>query len=204
MGRYEKNCNPVVEKIKSSLSTRVRKAIYLTGIIFFAYFCEFIWLLMDSNGQYKSDYAWEVLAHETLRQQYHAKPQIRVSYGKTSRSQCNFWNFEAVWGGCIAVKIGVDVRDYHPENLTIVEREVAHLAEKMRTPCHLIQTLGLANEIELGNEIGCKSKRKRFALYFWINEVTVVSESGPLERPNRWTANTVKHIYTTELIEGEL
>lgn len=180
------------------------KISFLLGVIVIAYTYEFVWLVMDSKGQYKTDYAWEVIAHEALSRQYHGEPQMRATYGKPSSLQCNLWNFEVIWGSCITVKIGVDIRDYRPEYLPIVEREIALLAKKIRTPCRLLPTLGLASEAELARDIGCNSWRKRFGLYFWINEVTVVSETGPLERPNRWTLDTVKHLYTTELIEGEL
>jgi len=200
----DKNCKPVAGQRRNCFLNPFRKIIYLLGLLVIAYAYEFVWLAMDSKGQYQTDYAWEVLAHEVLSREYHGEPQMRVTYAKPSFQRCNFWIFETVWGGCVSVKIGIDVRDYRSEYRAIVEREVERLAEQMRRPCRLLLGIGLENEAKLAKNIGCNSIRKRFGFYFWINEVSIVSEKGPLERPNRWSPNMVKHIYTTEFIEGEL
>lgn len=202
----ENNNKSKIQKFgqKKRISNPLRILLCALCVLVIAYAYEFVWRVMDGKGQYKTDYAWEVLAHETLSRQYQGIPEMRVTYGKPSHQLCNFWNFEAILGGCITVKIGLDVRDYRPEFRPIVEREVERLADQMRTPCRLLPRLGLLNEAELANDIGCNRSGKRFKLHFWVNHVTVTSERGPLDRPNRWSLSTVKHLYTTDFIEGEL
>ncbi|WP_157272512.1 hypothetical protein [Azonexus hydrophilus] len=187
---------------KKKISTSSKMVIFVIGVFFVAYFIQFVWFAMDSKGQYQDDYAWEVLAHETLSRQYQGVPEMRVTYGKPTHRFCDFWSFEAIWGNCLTVKIGLDVRDYRPEYKSTVEREVARLIGQLSKPCKLLSTLALEHESDLAKIIGCNSRRKFFKLHIWVNEVTVGGERGPVDRPNRWSINTAKHLYTTDFFEG--
>lgn len=189
---------------KKKFSKPLRVVFLALCILAIAYAYEFQWRLVDSKGQFQDDYAWEVLAYETLGRQYRGMPEMRVTYGKPTRRFCNFWNFEAIWGSCVTVKIGLDVRDYRPEYGPIVDREVARLADQLRTPCVLLSTLALENEVNLGKALGCNGRKKSFRLHIWVNDVTVSNERGPADRPNRWSLKTVKHLYTTDFVDGEL
>lgn len=186
---------------KKWISNPIRMLIYSLCALVISYVFEFVWVAVD-KGQTQKDYAWEVIAHETLVRQHHGIPQMRIGDAGPVRSLCEFWNFEAIWGRCIT--IAVEVRDYKSEYQKIVEQEIGRFVDQMRTPCHLISTLALENKSILMENIGCNGWRKDFRFRVWVNSVTVAGEKGPLDRPNRWSLNSVKHLYTTVFFEGEL
>lgn len=201
--KVKRELSPKVSDKNARFSKAIRFIFFVSSILAIAYVYQFQWRLMDSKGQYQDDYAWEIIAHEALTQQYHGIPEMKVTYGKLTHRFCGFWNFESIWGNCATVKIGLDVRDYRPEYRPIVEREVSRLIDQLRKPCSLLQNLALAKRADLAEAVGCNGRRRLFKIHIWVNEVTVDSQQGPSGRPNRWSISTVQHLYTTDLIEGE-
>ncbi len=181
-----------------------RLVFYSICILVVAYVLQFAWLAMESKGQNETDYTWEIVAHKVLSAQYDGLPQMRIGYAKPSHSSCGFWSFEAIWGACATVRIFLAVRDYQPEHRLIVDREVTRFADQMRMPCHLLPKLNLPNEAALANNLGCHGWKRKFKLLITVGAVTVANEKGPPDRPNRWSLNTVKNLYTYNLLEGKL
>lgn len=165
------------------------KAIVLSATmpIVLAYSAQFLWGGMH-KGQSDDDFAWEILAHETLSRQYDGVPQMRIAGAGAPPTVCDQWNFEGFWGRCVS--IGLDVRDYKPDYHPIVEREVMQLASQLRKPCTLVPALGFPNESDLMRKLGCNSSHKTFKLRIWVNSVTVAVDAGPPTRPNRWSPKT--------------
>jgi len=179
-------------------------AVYLIGFISAAYFYQFMWLVMESKGGYPEGRAWEELAHEAFSRQYDGTPQMRISFGRRSHELCGFWNFEALWGSCLLVTIGLDVRDYRHEYRPVVESEVEKLANTLRRPCVLLSELNLSNEKDLRKQIGCGSGGL-FKLNIRVNEVQVANDQIRIDlRSQRWPSTWFKYLYTTQFFEGEM
>lgn len=166
-------------------------ALSVTVTITLAYFAQFFWGAMH-KGQSDDDFAWEALAHEVLSRQYNGIPQMRIAGGGAPPNLCDYWNFEGFWGRCVT--IGLDVRDYKPEYLPIVEREVARLANQLREPCTVVPTIGFPDESDLMRKLGCNSLHRTFKFRIWVNSVTVAYESASPDRPNRWFPKTSEHL----------
>lgn len=197
----------IIEKRKKNRPKRTIwfYVVCLVCFISMAYFYQWLWLAMESKGGGASDRAWEELAHETFSRQYQgATPQMRVAFGRSSHGLCGFWNFEALWGNCLRVTIGLDVRDYHQEYSFIVEKGAEKLANSLRRPCVLLSELNLSNEQELRKQIGCGNGGS-FKLNIRINEVQVTNDQIRIDpRSQRWATTWFKYLYTTQFFEGEM
>jgi len=167
-----------------------------------AYVYQFQWRYMDGKGQYEDDRAWQVLAQEALTRQQSGGPAMRVYYAKQGRGLCNLWDFEAVWGDCVVVKIDVDVKNYRPEYGPIVEQEVASLGNQLHKPCTLISDLALKDEVQVRESIGCGGWRKRFKLHISTHEITVAAGNGTADRTNSWFPKTRANL-DSYYFEGE-
>jgi hypothetical protein len=176
-----------------------RIALALLITIALAYSAQFFWGAMH-KGQSNDDFAWEVLAHEALSRQYSGIPQMRIAGSAVPPNLCDYWNFEGFWGRCVT--IGLNVRDYKPEHLPIVEREVARLASQLRKPCALVSTLDLPDASNLRRKLGCGGFHKTFKLQIGVTSVTVAYESASPDRPNRWFPKTAEKLISYHF-EGE-
>lgn len=174
---------------------------YLLFFVLFAYLIEFFWVASD-KGQSSSDYAWEIVAQEILSQQDMNGIEMRISGGKPSRVLCDFWSFESVFGLCVT--IGVAIKNYHPKDRLMVEQKIEIFLEKMRTPCVFLPMLDLKDKLTIAKQIGCGGWKNKFKIRIWVNSVTVSSDKGPVDRPNRWSLKTIEHLYSTSFSEGVL
>lgn len=172
-----------------------RIALVLAGLLAFAHLAQFVRSAFY-KGQSPMGEAFETIAHETLSRQYNGLPQMRVMAGSTHPTLCAWWNFEATWGTCASV--GLDVRDYRPEHLPIVEREVNRLAGRLRQPCALLKTLGLSDEKKLAQAMTCDGAKpgRHFKLLIRVNAVTVVRDPNPHNKPHRWQTTDRNHLNT--------
>ena len=170
--------------------------------IILAYGFQLSWFVAASKGPFEEDYAWEELAQKTLDYQYSGTPQMKIEAGRISHELCGLWNFEVIWGSCATVKLHLLVRDLQPEHHHIVQREVAHLAEQLQTPCRLLLQLGLENNTKLRNSIGCGGWRKQFSLSIPVHKVTIEREKTSPVKPNRWPLSSSIYLYTYGPVAG--
>lgn len=178
-----------------------RIALVLATLLALAYLTQFVRSAFY-KGQGRMGEAFETIAHATLSRQYDELPQMRIMTAEASSALCTWWNFEATWGKCVV--IALDVRDYRPEHLPVVEREVRRLAEQIRKPCALLKTLGLPGEQKLAQALTCDSAKpgNSFKLRIVVNTVTVVRDPNPHSKP-RWQAKDRNHLNTYHF-KGEL
>lgn len=158
-------------------------------------------LFSVGSGESPTSRAFETIGHHALRKQYDGIPQMRVVTAFDGPTQCAFWNFEATWGRCVGV--GIHVRDYRPEHHAVVDVQVRRLAEQIRKPCVLLPTLGLPDEPNLSQALGCNAGRKTFKLRITVASVTVLNEQGKPSNPYMWSVTNRKELYSYHF-KGEI
>lgn len=188
---------------KKKISTSSKMVIFLMCVFVVTHFFQFIWLAMESKGEYQKDRAWKELASAVLNRQYSGEPQIRVAFAKQTHHLCDRWSFEALWGECMIVRFSLFVRDYHPEHRFVVEKVVQDLANELRNPCDVILSLKMKDGSVVWNNIGC-ADRGAFKFDIWVNEVSVHGERIANNEPARWALTSAKHLYLTETFIGEM
>jgi hypothetical protein len=186
--------------VTDSLRAKLLKyAKWVLLVLALAYLFQFVRGLRY-KGQDPIGAVFETIAHETLQRQWDGLPQMRVG-GAGATNLCARWNFEQLWGQCVAIV--VEVRDYLPEYQAIIDREVMKLAKQVRRPCALLPTLRLPNEQQLARNLECNDSKRAFKLQIAVASVTVTGEQpASIDRPHRWSISGSKRL-KSYYFEGE-
>lgn len=174
------------------------------AVLVLIYLFQIPWMVFHGKGQSRMGQAFETIAYEAFRNQHDALSKMQVFTADAGPGLCSFWNLEGIWGHCVVVVI--HVRDYEPNYLPIVEREVVKLADQLRRPCDLLTKIEPADKQLLLRQLECEGYRinSSFKLRIVVNAVAVDDKREPSNRPPyRWTVTK-----RNELIEfnfkGEL
>ncbi|MCX7180567.1 MAG: hypothetical protein NTX56_18005, partial [Proteobacteria bacterium] len=156
---------------------------------------------IGEKGQGPMGKAFETIGYHALQKQYNGIPQMRVVRAFAESNQCSFWNFEWTWGRCVGISLYV--RDYRPEQQSILDAQVHLLAEQLRKPCTLLTTLGLPNEREIARDLGCSQSKRTFKLLIVATSVKLLSERSDDANPQGWWAADHKKLYSY-YFQGEI
>jgi hypothetical protein len=192
---------PIKMLIPIRLRNPIRIAVAALFVLYVVQFCSFGF--QETPG-ILGETVQEISFVQTDRTNSSNEPIMRSIIAIGNNRACDFWNFEAFWGRCVAVSI--DVLDYDSSKHASILQRGSVIAEALSRPCETVDTLGMADASRLKNNLGCKTSWRPFKVIVRLSSVQRRARSlyGNYQYKYFWNVDRVQSSFLYIIRRGQL